>query len=369
MDMIVSLWLGVALAQDDCVPAPLVVAAVPGEESRGDCLFVDLQAAGKAYVSFPDTGVSRGVALSRARAELGARAHDVSARLVVGAVRSSGEDGYMGINGEAYVPEVRVAEARVDLAGLGLALAGGLVDDSYVMTVQPAWGRRDLLAPLATDQGYLDRADVGGWLGWTAPGGLLSATVAVTTGEGYTRRERNDGVNLTGVVHVRPAQSQEEGAVTPELVVLAREGSRGLSSAPDHRVGGAALLHQRYLVAGAELIVGWGLQGDATRHPLGFSAWARTADALPLAGVLRADVARDERSATASEEVLLLAAAGPRLPWNGPNAPLVLMVGYEGRKIGPKARPLAGSPALASSDTIFLTLSATVRGGVPFSPR
>jgi hypothetical protein len=362
-------WVGLAWGQEvDCTPAPLVVAAVPGEESRGDCLFMDLQAAGRAYLSVPDTGVSRGVALSRARAELGARAHDVSARIVVNAVRSSGEEGYLGIDGEAYVPEFRVAEARVDLAGLGLALAAGLVDDPYVMTVQPAWGRRDLLAPLATDQGYLDRSDVGGWLGWTSPRGLLSATLSVTTGEGYTRRERNDGVNVTGVLHLRPVP-QEGSSVAPELVVLAREGSRGLSSAPDHRVGAAALLHHRYLVAGAELLVGWGLQGDASRQPLGFSGWVRTADELPLAGAARTDVARDERSATSSEEVMLLAAVGPRLPWKVRAAPLVLMAGYEGRRIGPQARPLAGSAAMASSDTVFLMLSAMVRGSVPFSPR
>lgn len=361
-----------ALAEEpsaSCIPAPLVSAWSKGEASREDCLFVDLQAAGRLYASFPASGVSRGAALSRARAELGARVSDLSARVAVNAVRSSGEQGYLGIDGEAFVPEIRVAEARADLPDLGLAIAGGLVDDLYVMTIQPAWNRRDLLAPLPTDQGYLDRSDVGGWIGWTAADQSLSLSLSVTTGEGLYRRERNNGLDTTGLARWRPLKN---AALSPEIVLMAREGSRGLGQAPDHRAGAAALLHHSYGVAGAEVLLGWGLQGDGTRRPVGGSLWAHTAEALPVTAALRADLARDDRGSESAGELLLLAAAGPTLPFGGSplqSAPLVLLAGLESRRYGADARPVAGAEAYASVDTVFLMLSATVRGGMPFEPR
>lgn len=355
-------WVTAAAA--DCGPAPLVVAIPLGAEDDGDCAFVDVESTGRGYVELPGVGVSSGVMLTRARAELGLRSHDVQVRLAGLAARSGGEQGYIGIDGESFVPVFQIAEVRYDLPTLGLAVAAGLVDDPWVMTIEPAWGHPETALPLATDQGYLDRSDTGGFVSWTSPRALVSTTLAVTSGEGASRRERNNGVDVTGVVHVRPS-GPEPSDVTPELAVFVRAGSRGIAGAPDHRAGGAIIVRHPYVVGAAEAVLGWGLQADGTRRPLGVSGWVRSGPEAPLVALARLDVARDDRSSSDAEETLVLLAGGIRLPWA--DGPLSAVIGWEGRRYGVDARPIAGAPALAESDVLFVQLSAHIGKVVPFT--
>lgn len=355
-------WTAAALAAD-CGPAPLVVAEPLGAGIDGDCAFVDIEAAGRLYREVPTVGVSGGVQLARARTELGLRVRDVQVRMAGTVARSGGEQGYVGIEGESYVPVVQIAEVRYDLPTLGLAVAAGLTDDPWVMTIEPAWAHPETLLPLATDQRYLDRSDTGGFLSWTSPRALVSATVAVTSGEGAARRERNDGVNVTGVVHVRPS-GPEPTDVTPEIALFARAGSRGIGAAPDHRAGGAVIVRHPRIVGAAEVVVGWGLESDPSRRPLGVSGWVRTGDEAPFVALGRLDVARDDRSSADAEETLMLLAGGIRLPWS--DGPLSAVVGWERRRYGVDARPVAGGASLAASDTGFVQLSARIGRIAPF---
>lgn len=244
----------------DCGPAPIVTATRMGAEPTDTgCAFVDVGAAARLFATTPDAGVSRGVALPWARAELGVHTSgDAQARVVLQPTRSGGDQGYVGVAGESLVPIVLIAEARWDWRAAGLAVASGVVDDAWAMTVQPAWGYRPLLRPMVVEQGFVPRADTGGWLAWTAPEGLAEVVVSVTSGEGYQRRERNDGVDTTVVGRVHPLATLDTDV---DLVVagFAREGSYGLGQAPDHRGGGLVAVVHPWAAGGVDGLFGTGL--------------------------------------------------------------------------------------------------------------
>jgi hypothetical protein len=340
-----------------CQMAPLVMAEPLDSAPDIRCAWADLDFAGRAWARVPDVGISRGVSLQRTRAEVGLRALDVQARFAVLTARSGGESGYVGVEGEAIVPVVQIAEARWDWRELGLAAAAGLVDDPWVMTLQPVWNRVDVLRPLPTDAAFLDRADAGGWLSWTGPEGIVAATVAATTGEGIHRRERNSGTNLTGVLRARPLAMVADPPVQVEIAAFGREGSRGIGQAPDHRAGAAILVRHPYVDGGVDGLMGWGLRGDGALRPAGVSFWATSGSAAPAVAFARLDRRTDHRGVDGAGQGLTLLGAGPRLPF-GDQGPGYVIVGWEGRTFGPAARPIAGSEAIAGSDLFFVQLGA-----------
>jgi hypothetical protein len=134
------------------------------------CLQLDLDVAGRAAWTTPAAGVSRELLLSRGQAELELRAPVASARLNLDAVRSGGAAGYVGVAGESLLPRLQVAEARLNLAPLGLAAAGGLVDDLWVIGAQDAWALPAVALTMGQEQGWMERSDLG-----------LSATTARTS--------------------------------------------------------------------------------------------------------------------------------------------------------------------------------------------
>jgi hypothetical protein len=349
----------------DCAPAPISRAEPLGAEPLdGGCLFGDVGAAGRLGASFPDTGVSRGVSLPWARAELGVRsAGDAQARIVLLPLRSGGEQGYVGVAGESLVPVVQTAEARWDWRQAGLTVAGGVVDDPWVMTVQPGWAWRPLLRPMVTESAFFTRSDVGGWLSWTAPDDLVDVTVSVTSGEGFQRRERNDGVNTTVVARAHPL-ARSGSDLDLMLGVMGREGSYGLGQSPDHRAGAMVSVAHPWVAAGVDGLLGTGLLGDGSLRPAGASVWARSGDQTPLAAFGRVDRTTALPSAPGAASTLALLGAGLRLPPE-PGAPTALVVGWEARRFGPDAAPLAGSAVLARTDTVFLHLQTRLAGALP----
>ncbi|MCB9687887.1 MAG: hypothetical protein H6736_22275 [Alphaproteobacteria bacterium] len=348
-----------------CAPPDVVVAALM-EDADADpaCLYADGDVHGRGFVAVPEDGLSRGLALQRARGELGVRAVDAQVRIAVIAVRSGGAEGYTGIDGEAVVPALQIAEGRYDWRATGAAVAAGLIDDPWVMTLQAPYGAVALAPPMVTDQGWMDRSDVGGWLGWTAPGGLLSVTAAATSGEGARARERNTGTNVTGVAHLRPLAGLEDAPVQLELAVMGRDGSRGVDQARDHRAGAAVIVTHRLVVGGVDGMLGWGLDGDGGLQPAGVSLWARGGEALPVTALARVDVATDALGAPDAGEQLLMVAAGPRFPLKGELRPVTVAAGWQGRRYGIDAAPLAGAEALVGTDLFFLQVGVHLRGGI-----
>ncbi len=371
----IALWVAWALASEEggAPPCPGVVAARPvtaapfGTAPAGGspCLGVRLDVAGRGSVTVPAVGLSRRLELPRARWELGLwGAGPASGRVAFDAVRSGGGTGYLGIDGESVVPRLQVAEARVDFTRYGIAAAVGMVDDLWVVSSQSAWRLRPVAPVLAEANQWLARSDIGGWVSWTAPRDGLSASVALTTGEGLAVRERNNGTDVAGMLVFRPLAWAGLRPELLELGVYAREGSRGLERARDHRVAARLSTSHRWFGAGVEGVFGWGLDADAERLPAGGSAWVRTGWDVPAVGWARLDWTWADRGVAESGALQWRVGAGPVLPWTGPVRPLWVLVGYEGQRSGADAVAVAGAAAARTSHTLFLQLGVRLDAGL-----
>ena len=192
---------------------------------------------------------------------------------------------------------------------------------------------------------------------WTAPESWVTASTALTTGEGLDRRERNRGQDLAGLLTVRPLSS----VATPQawtLSLFARDGSRGLGRARDHRLGGRTTGHLAFLDVGLEALKAWGLDGDALREPWMTSSWARAASAsFPLRGYARFDHIAWEPEVT--EQAFRAGLGG-----TGAGGRAGLWVGWERRAWQATAREIAAAGALAATDQLFIQLDVALNEGV-----
>lgn len=347
-----------------------MICAPPFEASRSEivplaaeavanppCAWLRLDLAGRAGLAFPDVGISRTLTLPRAHAEGGLAFDDwAAARLGVAVVRSGGEAGYVGVDGEALVPEVQVAEARGGYAPWGLGIGAGVVDDPWVATGDAAWGLRDLSPTLGEAVGWMDSSDVGGWVGWTGPGRTAAARVDLTAGEGARYRERNEGKDLAGTVIVRPFPAAPERLVVTAFV---RDGSRGLGLARDHRAGVRVSGGGGPVSLGAEGLAAWGVGGDATRQPIGGSAWGTVRPWGPLLAVARLDLTTEAMGAPDAGTSVLLVASGVELP-GGTLHPLRVVAGYSRTRVGSAVAQVAGASALEDGDALFLQVGVSL---------
>ena len=316
------------------------------------CVAVGVEAAGRAAYTFPEVGVSRAFSLPRARGEVGLHYGDhVGARVALAAVRTGGDDGYLGIDGETIVASVVVAEARVAAPRLGLGAGAGLVDDPWTVGSEQAFGLRDVAACWGEELGVMDRSDLGAWLGWTSPGARFAARLDLSTGEGAHFRERNDGKNIAGSITARPFASD---ALVVSL--YARDGSRGLALARDHRVGARISGGYGPVEAGVEALAAFGAAGDATRAPVLGSAWVEARPWGPLLAFGRLDLASEDLSD---------AEAGTRVARAGLGVEVFerrgrVLVGWEGRAAGTHVVSVAGAEALTREDTLYAQLSVVI---------
>jgi hypothetical protein len=351
MSTLSCLALGTSL-----LPQPMLLSASPPETT---CLQVGAEVAGRYARTRPAGGIDEAFHLSRSRFELGLEQQGAGARVVMAGVRSGGDTAYVGIAGESIVPRLQVAEARYRARRLGLSIAGGLVDDPWVVTGNQAWDLRAVAPGLGEDQGWLDRSDLGLSLAWTSPGAWTTLAVVSHSGEGLARRERNNGQNTTGLVVVRPLAGLGRGGrelLTVQL--MGREGSRGLGRARDHRLG-ARLTHRSDWVAGsAELLRAWGVQGDALREPLGWSTAAQlTPPPAPVVAFARYDNVDEDLEFNETSRRLLHAGAGLELPPDHAQVPpLRLLLGWTRASSDRAVASLAGAAALETAHTLWVQL-------------
>lgn len=333
------------------------------------CLIVRLDVAGRAVLESPAQGISQRLELSRSQADLALHSGPASARIAMVFTRSGAPTGYLGINGEALVPELQNAEGRMDLRRWGIAAALGIVDHLWVVATQESWDLRLAGMTLGEDRRWLVRSDAGAWIAWTSPRDHVSTAVSLTSGEGANLRERNDGKNLTGLVVVRPLAGLGYRPELLEVAAFGQEGSRGLGSARDHRVGARLSLRHPLIGAGVEAIAGWGLDHDGSMEPRGMSGWVRTGDALPALGWARLDVGTDDRLTPDSRLTTWRFGAGPLLPFdNDATRPVYATVVYEGGHAQDQARPLAGASAARTWHLIGLKLGVRLDAGVGVRP-
>jgi hypothetical protein len=354
----VVIFLLTNVAAAACV-GPDLIPDAPGAVDE-TCVNGALEVGARAAWTRPDPGIAASFDLTRARAEGGYWWDGVAGpRVAVAAVRSGGEAGYVGVDGESFVARIDAAEVRVAWPRAGIAGSLGLVDEPWVELANRAWGVRPVAATLAQDQGWLEPNDLGGWLAWTSPGRIVTVLTSATTGEGLRRRESNEGKDLGGLLIVRPVVGR--GGIDPLTVTLwGRDGSIGVDAARDHRVGGRIVGAGGPVVVGVEGVVAWGLDGDAARLPLGISGWVRTPEDLPVLAWVRVDEAWAQRGVGETASTGWWVGAGPRVPLRG-GSPVAIAVAVEGTRYADQAAITPDAGALANHTTMSLQAIATPR--------
>lgn len=345
-----------------CSPVPFSEAAwvAPPSPTSATCPWAEVEVAGRASLAIPDAGISRAFSLPRARIAGGlAYGSLAAARVEVTAVRSGGAAGYIGVDGEALVPEVQIAEARVAWPAWGLAGGAGVVDDPWVVSGDAAQGLRDVAPGFGEGAGWMDRSDVGAWIGWGAPRRLVSARVDLSAGEGARFRERNEGKNVAATVTIRPLQSTEDLAVT----VYGRDGSRGLGLARDHRVGLRVSGAPGGWTWGAEGLAAWGVGGDADRQPVAASVWFLARPAGPLLVYGRLDLASEALGEPDAGSTAWFAGAG--LDLGGDARPVRILVGYQGTRVDDGVAAVSGAADLEDADVVLLQVGVHLRTPEP----
>lgn len=344
---------------------PLLAPSL-GSDTPDDCFAAGLDMAGRIEQRFPAGGIDRQLTLPRARTGLGLEQQGIGGRVILGTVRSGGTGSYVGVDGEALVPRVEIAEARATLPGAGVSLAAGLIDDPWVATGNIAWGLRSVAAEMSQDQGWNDRSDLGALASFTAPSSWVTVAASMTTGEGLARRERNNGQNLSVLLVGRPLASLADDPDQLALTVYYRDGSRGLGLVQDHRLGVRLTGFVGPVYAGAEHLRATGVQGNGSLTPSGTSLWAASQPSVPVAAFARVDLVDQSPDATEDTQTVFLGGAGVRLPWSADGAPPPgrLMVVFEQRSAAAGATELAGSVAGQSASMVGLQLDVNLWGAV-----
>ncbi|MFT4624771.1 MAG: hypothetical protein ACI8PZ_003431 [Myxococcota bacterium] len=345
---------------------PTTAPAQGTEVTPGVRFAADADLAGRLAERFPAPGLGRTVELSRARVEIGIGSDTTSARLALTPVRSGGATGYIGVAGEALVPTVQIAEARIASPALGLAGGAGVIDDLWTGTGQRLWALPAVVDTAGLSTGTLNRSDLGLWAGWTARERWVSVSTSLSSGEGHLRRERNDGKDTAVLVTARPLRDGERDLLAVSL--YARDGSRGLSSAANHRLAARVWTEHRWVGGGAEVIRGTGEGSDPTLLPLVVSGWARTGDALPAVGWVRVDHDVASRSMADSAFTTLHLGGGPRLPLQA-GGPAQVLVGWQRGMVGEAAAALAGTGARSGWDLVFLQVGVRGQGEIGLQAR
>lgn len=342
----------------------LLLPPPPGAEGSAACLGVGLELAGRFGGVRPAAALPERFELPRANIELGLARGPIGARVVTNAVRAGGETGYVGIDGESVVPRIQVAEARLLVPKAGLGLSAGMVDDPWVIPGNNAWDLRAQAPGLAELEGWNEPADLGATAAWTAPARWVSASLSLTGGEGYRRRERNGGQDLALSITARPLA----GTDAPDALSLqlyARDGSSGLRYARDHRLGARATTRLPAACGGLELMRTWGVRGDATQTPWGASGFWQQMPSPRSLGFVRIDRV-DALPASDDDTVLrgMLGAGFAPVPADtasGAAAPARLSLTVAHTRRDAAARALGGSPAEAAETALWLQLDLRAR--------
>ena len=320
--------------------APIAIALTGPAD---DCVHLAFDVAGRYALTLPDNGVNRDLTLQRARLEFAATRDGGHARVALMPVRTGGGSGAIGINGEALVYTLQVAEAGYTRGPV--TLAAGLVDDPWAISSNATWGGQTFAPGFGVMNGWTVRSDLGAVVAFHQE--WLAASVTWTTGEGVDRPERNDGKTLSGLVTAHLPK------VPLSVTLYGSEGSVGLSSARNHRAGGRLHGETPHLRYGAETTLAWGVGGVGSRTPRAASGWIAAGQELPLVALVRVDAWREEPGATDSDGLRAMAWVGPKM------GPTSLTLGVQHTRLDELARPLAGVGALESSTMVGVQLSST----------
>lgn len=293
------------------------------------------------------------------RGEAGARiaiGPSAAAELRLEAIRSAGEGGTLGVDGDSTVVRVKYAQATAtfDAGPVRIDGALGFVPDPWLQAAQDGY----TLLPLS-------RTASERLLGWPtadlaasarASIGPLRLSITAGNGEGLRYPERNRGKTTTAVLEL---VGVNRAGLRVVLAGVARDGSLGAASVRDKRGGGGATVIAERVRGGLEAVRAWGLGDRGDIAGTAFAGWieGRVIDRVAIAA--RADTLGLRGGGRASHA----GAAVSVVPWPTKRGELRVWLAVERQTTSGNAMPIAGA-ASGDATTAMLIVSAEA----PFTP-
>jgi hypothetical protein len=198
----------------------------------------------------------------------------------------------------------------------------------------------------------------------------VALDAAITTGEGFAIRERNEGKDLAAQLVIAPLRGLAGAERALVVSGFARDGSRGLAFARNRRVGARVAGEWESLGYGVEVLKAWGVDADAERTPVGTSTWVRGSPVGPLYGAARLDLWSEDLGEEGAGGSTWLASAGLRLRGPDPADPsrLLLLAGIARTELGDGIGAVPGAEAFGDGTTLFLQIDAVAFFETPGAP-
>lgn len=292
------------------------------------------------------------------RGEVGVRVGitpQAAAELRLETIRSAGEGGTLGVDGDSLVTRVKVAQVggTIEVGPVRIDGALGFVRDPWIEALESEYS----LLPLSRTAS--DRL-----LEWPTSdlsvevrGSLGPARLSVTVGNGEGLRypERNAGKTTTAVLELVPIHTRD---LRVALAGVGRDGSIGAASVRDRRAGGAATVVTPYGRAGIEAVRAWGLfdRGELTGTALVGWAEATPAPRISIAARGATLGLTGGRSSTFGGAVAVT-------PWTTPHGALRVWFAIDRQTTSGSASPVPGA---ATGDATVLMVIASAEA--PYIP-
>jgi hypothetical protein len=218
-------------------------------------------------------------------------------------VRSAGPQSAFGIDGDSFVPRLKLAYAQgrpsfvVADAAVVVEARAGMIPSPWLSRVERHLGTRGL-APLESERRTLFvPSDLGASLAVTVAD-VVELGVSVDNGEGNNEVEQNAGKNVTAVVDVGgPVARVFDDDVVVGGLGLYRDGSVGRGAARDHRAAAALYATHRLAHVVVEGVYGLGHAGRADDEPVLFDVAADVAIVPEVFGIAaRYGIGTDDRN-------------------------------------------------------------------------
>ena len=312
------------------------------------CVNVESIISARGFHLFPETGLYQGIQLNQARLNLNIAHEQFFSRIGMNAIRSTGQNSYMGIDGESFVWQVQLMEGNTFLRWNGhqLRISGGLNENFWVKTQNEHWALRSIHLGLAEDYGTEIRTDTGVSVLYQFQG--LDIGYRLSSGEGMRRSERNIGLNSELYLGLHNAHFQWE--------LYGQEGSIGPSRARNHRIGSRLSGSYEHTVLSTEIIKNYGVSGDAAREPLLISSYVTHLPFTKFAYYARVDYIQ-ENSLSNDQNKGQRYHLGYGYPLSKTHNLNRLWLGWTGTRLDSQIPLIAGNQALAHNDLFFIQMT------------
>ena len=279
-----------------------------------------------------------------------------AAELRLESIRSAGEGGALGVDGDSMVVRVKYAEVTGTFEAADVRVDGalGFVPDPWLRTLEEGYPLRALSRTASERLLGWPTADLSAEL--RASFGPARLSITAGNGEGLRYPERNSGKTTTAVLELVPLHTRE---LRLSLTAVGRDGSVGAASIRDRRAGGGATVITPRVRGGFEAVHAWGLGGRGEVTGTALAGWAEAA-VVPRAWVsargATLGLAGGGRSST-------FGGAVSAEPWLVPHGELRLWLAVDRVTTSGAASPVPGA---VTGDATLIMLIASAEA--PYSP-